>query len=215
MVGLSRTVLAYSIAIACAMQPAVLCAQSEGAHHVHQAQGNPGDRPAGITGVRVPDVELVNQDGKRVRFYSDLVTGKIVAINTIFTTCTTICPLMGANFAKLSKLLSGEGAGKLSLISISIDPAEDTPERLKQWARGFGETGSEWTLLTGAKSEIDGLLKALQIFTADKQDHAPLVLIGGEGASDWVRASALLPPARLADLIRARLAPAADHSIAR
>jgi protein SCO1/2 len=69
--------------------------------------------------------------------------------------------------------------------------------------------GPEWTLLTGSKADIDSLLKALQIFTAEKQDHAPVVLIGSDGAGNWARASALLPPPRLADLIRSRLAAVA------
>ena len=133
-----------------------------------------------------------------------------MVINTIFTTCTTICPLMGANFAKLSRLLTSEGSDKLRLISISVDPPQDTPERLKQWATAFGETGAEWTLLTGAKTEIDSVLKALQVFAADKQDHAPVVLIGGEG--NWIRASALLPPKTLAELVRKRLAAPTGNS---
>ena len=151
----------------------------------------------------------MDQHGKKVHFYSDLVKGKVVAINAIFTTCTTICPLMGANFYKLSKVLGDDT--KVNLISISIDPIVDTPERLKQWSSGFGKVVPEWTLLTGPKADIDGLLKALQIFTPEKQDHAPVVLIGRDGAGDWARASALLPPSRLADLIRARLALATSH----
>ena len=132
--------------------------------------------------------------------------GRVVAINTIFTTCTTICPLMGANFAKLSRLMAGEGRGRLHLISITVDPAEDTPERLKQWSAAFGKTGVDWTLLTGPKSDIDRLLKALQVFTPDKQSHTPVMLIGGGTENGWTRASAMLPPQTLADLIRKRIA---------
>jgi len=121
---------------------------------------------------------------------------------------------MGANFAKLSRLLAQESADKLRLISISVDPAQDTPERLKAWAAAFGGTGAEWTLLTGAKGEIDRLLKALQVFSADKQDHSPVVLIGG-GEGDWTRASALLPPKTLAELVHTRLTSPAGKSTSR
>ena len=169
----------------------------------------------GLPGYRVPDIELVNQEGKKLHIYSDLIKGRVVAINTIFTTCTTICPIMGANFAKLSRLMEGEGSGKLSLISISVDPSQDTPERLQQWSAAFGKTGVDWTLLTGPKSDIERLLKALQVFSADKQNHAPVVLIGGGDAGAWTRASALMPPKNLADLIRSRLAPAAGESTPR
>lgn len=179
------------------------------------AQSVVGNQSVTVSGLPIPDVELVNQYGKRVHFYSDLVKDRVVAINTIFTTCTTICPLMGANFSKLSRLLAGESHRKLNLISISVDPATDTPERLDRWSRTFGEVGPGWTLLTGTKADIDRLLKALQIFTAEKQDHSPAVLIGGEGMGDWARPSALLPPARLAELIHARLALKAGHPIPR
>jgi len=171
-------------------------------HHIDPS-ANSENQPVAVSGLMIPDVELVDQSGKKVHFYSDLVKGKVVAINTIFTTCTTICPVMGANFSKLSKLLPNEKE-KINLVSVSIDPAVDTPERLKQWSKGFGEPGANWTLLTGRKADVDGLLKALQVFTADKQNHAPVVLIGGAGGGNWTRASALLTPSRLAELIRAR-----------
>ena len=134
----------------------------------------------------IPDVELVNQDGERVRFYSDLVKDKVVAINFIFTTCTTICPPMGANFAHLQKLM-GDRVGKdVALISVSVDAVVDTPKRLKAWGEKFG-AGPGWTLLTGSKQNVDGLLKGLKIFTPDKIDHSPFILIGNETEGEWQR----------------------------
>src|ERR1051325_1812022 len=81
--------------------------------------------PVVISGLKVPDTMLVNQRGEKIHFYSDLIRSKVVAINTVFTTCTTICPLMGANFAKLRKLLNERGGEGVNLISISIDPSVD------------------------------------------------------------------------------------------
>jgi len=143
---------------------------------------------------------LMNQDGEPVHFYSDLVKGKVVAINTIFTTCTTICPPMGANFAKLQRLM-GDRAGKdFALISISVDPATDTPQRLKAWSEKF-HAGPGWTLLTGPKQEVDHLLKALKVFTPDKWDHAPIVLVGNDARGEWTRAYGLAPPDKLAEIM--------------
>jgi protein SCO1/2 len=170
--------------------------------HEHHQGAAAETEPAIVAGLRVPDTVLVNQRGERVHFYSDLIKGKVAAINTIFTTCTTICPLMGANFARLRKLLGGNP--KISLISISVDPAVDTPERLDRWSRGFGPAGPGWTLLTGEPADVVALLKALQVFTPDKQDHTPVVLIGGDGVGDWSRASALMPASKLADLLLSR-----------
>jgi len=199
-----------------ALAAAGLYAQSGEMHHHHAAAPADQDGPVvAVSGLTIPDVELVDQHGKKVRFYSDLIKGRVVAINTIFTTCTTICPLMGANIAKLSKMLSDAGDSRVNLISISIDPVVDTPERLEEWSRKFGRTDADWTLLTGPKPEIDGLLKALQVFTPEKQDHAPVLLIGGDGAGSWARASALLSPPRLAELIHARVELNANHAMPR
>lgn len=150
-----------------------------------------------LNGLKVPDVVLVDQDGKPVHFYSDLVKGKVVAINFIFTSCTTICPPMGANFAKLQKLLAGRD---VQLISVSVDPATDTPESLKAWAGKFG-AGPGWTLVTGDRDEVNRLLKALGVFTGGVADHSPLVLLGNDPAHRWTRAYGLAPPVKLAELI--------------
>jgi protein SCO1 len=194
-----RVYFALAVAVACAILPACLRAQ---------------DESAAISRLTIPDVELVDQHGKRVLFYSDLVKGRVVAIDTVFTTCTTICPLMGANFSRLGRLLGGQGRGRVNLISISVDPVADTPEMLDRWSRQFGPASPDWTLLTGSKNDIDRLLKALQIFTPDKLDHSPVVLIG-DGTGDWARVSALLPPSRLADLLQARLKLASGHPMTR
>lgn len=162
------------------------------------------DRANPVPEKTIPNVELTDQNGRKVHFYSDLVDGKVVAINTIFTTCNTICPVMGARFASLSRLL-GKDSSRLELISISVDPTVDTPARLKEWSRQFGSVSNHWVLLTGSKDDVDHLLKALELFTPDKLEHTPVVLIGSGGNAQWSRASALSPPARLAQLMRERL----------
>ena len=150
-------------------------------------------------GLRIPDARLVDQDGKAVRFYSDLVAGKTVAMHFVFTTCTTICRPLGAIFGRLRQLLDETGRD-VDLISVTVDPATDTPQRLKAWRSRFG-TGPGWTLVTGAKPEIDSLLKALGAFTPDYEDHSPLLLVGNEPAGHWIRASGLASPAEIASLI--------------
>jgi protein SCO1 len=193
-------------AVVITVGPSMLWAQAQGGHE-HHAPGviDPGHQIATVSGLRIPDVELVNQHGEKVHFYSDLVKGKVVVINTIFTTCTTICPMLGANFAQLNKLLSTEDRSALNLISISVDPSVDTPARLSEWSSKFGEVGPGWTLLTGSKNNVDELLKALQVFTADKESHKPVTLIGGNGIGNWARADGLLAPSVLAGMVRERL----------
>ena len=115
---------------------------------------------ARVSKMNIPDTELLDQNGRKVRFYTDLVRGKTVAINFIFTTCTTICPPLGATFARAQKELGDRAGRDVTFISISVDPATDTPERLKAWAAKF-RGGESWTLLTGSKPQVDELLRAL------------------------------------------------------
>jgi protein SCO1/2 len=157
----------------------------------------------------IPDVELTDQDGRPVHVYSDLIRGRRVAMNFVFTTCTTICPPMGANFERLQKVLgarAGRAGSDVRLISVSIDPQTDTPQRLKAWGAKF-HAGPRWTLLTGRKEDVDRLLKALGVFTPDRADHSPLVLLGNEPAKRWTRAYGLAAPAKMVELLDA-LGPA-------
>ncbi len=148
---------------------------------------------------QVPDVEVIDQSGQKLHFYSDLVQGKVVAINFIFTTCQTICSSLGANFASVSKRLGPRAVSDIRLISISVDPVNDTPGKLREFAARFGKT-SGWTLVTGDKRTIDQLLRALGEYTPDKLAHSPTVLIGrGDGA--WIRANGLGSSARIAELL--------------
>lgn len=150
--------------------------------------------------IEFPDVELLDQDGRKVRFYSDLVKGKVVAINFIFTTCTTICPPLGATFARVQKDL-GERTGRdVHFISISVDPATDTPERLKAWGAKF-KAGAGWTFITGEKQHMDELLRALSASTASREDHSPTVLIGNDARGQWTRTYGLAKPSQLVKII--------------
>ena len=147
----------------------------------------------------VPDVFVSDQNGRRLRFHSDLIAGKVVAINFIFTTCTAICPVLTASFRRVQQEL-GEENRDVQLISISVDPTTDTPERLRDFAAKFkAEPG--WTFVTGGKNEIDSVLQALGVAVADKNDHTPMVLIGNDATGFWTRAYGLISPVTMAKLI--------------
>jgi protein SCO1/2 len=189
-----------------------LAAQGGQQHHQH----HPPPEPTGavsLGSMNIPDATLRDQDGREVRFYSDLVEGRVVAMNFIFTTCTTICPPMGANFSKLQQLMGDRAGRDFEMISVSVDPAVDTPARLKAWAAKFGRREG-WTLVTGRKSEVDALLKALKVFTADKNDHSPILLVGDDARDEWTRAYGLAPPAKVAEMIDELLAASAGAGAA-
>jgi cytochrome oxidase Cu insertion factor (SCO1/SenC/PrrC family) len=149
--------------------------------------------------LRIPDVRGYDQNGNPVRFYTDLVKGKTVAINFIFTTCTNICPPLTATFRRVQQELA-ERAPQVSLISVSVDPTVDTPERLRDFAAKF-KAAPGWTFVTGDQSEIDSLLKALGFAVSDKNDHSPMILIGNDAAGYWTRAYGLSSPSSLAKTI--------------
>jgi len=148
---------------------------------------------------RIPDVKILDQNGKQLNFYRDLIKNKTVAINFIFTTCTTICPPMTATFRRVQQDLE-RTAPNVQLISISVDPSTDTPERLRDFASKF-RAGPGWTFVTGDKSEMDYLLQALGAVVADKNDHTPMVLVGNDVAGFWTRTYGLSPPSTLIKVI--------------
>ncbi len=146
----------------------------------------------------IPDVAVVDQNGHAFHFYSDLVHGKVVAISFIFTSCTTICTPLGAHMAALQPLLAGQD--DVRLISITVDPANDTPPRLRAWSERFhGRPG--WTLVTGSKNDIARLLKALRAWSGDPATHSPLLLVGNDAAGKWTRVNGLQAPAQIAAAI--------------
>ena len=152
-----------------------------------------------FSSTKIPDVRIYDQNGKQLHFYTDLVKGKTVAINFIFTTCTNICPPLTATFRRVQQNLI-ERKLDVQLITISVDPTEDTPERLHAFAEKFkAEPG--WTFVTGDKTEIDSLLKGLGAFVTDKNDHTAMIMIGNDNVNYWTRAYGLSPPSTLVDLI--------------
>lgn len=134
----------------------------------------------------IPDVRVLDQDGNALNFYTDLIKDKTVAINFIFTNCTTICPPLAATFARLQKEMGDKIGKDVHLISISVDPVTDTPERLKAWGAKF-KAGPGWTFVTGEKQEMDKLLNALGAAVSKREDHTPALIIGNDSTGVWTR----------------------------
>lgn len=148
-----------------------------------------------------PNVELTTHEGKKVRFYDDLLKGKQVAINAIFTTCKDVCPLETANMVQLRRVL-GDRVGKdVFLYSISIDPQRDTPEVLKAYAERFG---ADWTFLTGRPEDIRLITRKLALIrdrdnpTSREGHHAAYLIVGSVAEGQWTRNSAVDNPRFLA-----------------
>src|SRR5215212_10144695 len=144
---------------------------------------------------QIPDVKVPTQDGRAVDFYSDLIKGKVVAVNFVFTYCTTVCPPMGAIFGKLQ-----EQHADAHLVSVSIDPEVDTPAKLKAWSRKFGARPG-WTLVTGKKDDIVRLLKAMNAYSADYANHQPVTIVGNDATGTWKRAYGFTNAGKLAVML--------------
>lgn len=147
-----------------------------------------------------PDVLISDQDGRRAHFYSDLIKGRVVVVSFIYSTCTSTCPMQAQLFSQLQKRL-GERLGKdVHLISITMDPLNDTPDRLKAWGEKFkARTG--WTLVTSEKTEMERLLLALKGDASGRGMHTPIILIYNDSDGTWARTSGLTLPEEVIELI--------------
>ena len=143
---------------------------------------------------RFPNVELITQDGKKVRFYDDLIKGKVVAIELMYTTCRYNCPLETARLVQLQKLLGDRMGKEVFFYSITIEPEIDTPKVLKAYAEKY-HIGPGWTFLTGKEADIKLISKKLGLDSLpdvnDPDGHTPHLLIGNDATGLWMRNSAL------------------------
>ena len=133
--------------------------------------------PVSSPKVRLLNPELLDQKGAPVRFASDIVGDRIIALNFIYTDCSTACPVVSAIFSKLQDRLGEKLKQNVRMVSLSINPATDTPERLKAYAERF-HAGPEWVWLTGEKARVDALLKGLGVYNTDYTNHTPVILVG-------------------------------------
>jgi len=149
------------------------------------------------------DIQLINQDGKTVHFYNDLIKGKIVAIYLFYTHCQYSCPLETARLVQVQKML-GDRVGKdIFFYGISIDPKRDNPEALRAYMEKF-HVGPGWTFLTGKKEDIEFLSRKLGLYSDPGESldgHMPDLLIGNDPMGQWMRNSALDNPLFIARTI--------------
>ena len=138
----------------------------------------------------IPDVVLVNQNGTKVKLKSLLDSRKPVIVDFIFGTCTTICPILSVGFANLQQKLEPD-AQKVHLVSISIDPENDTPKVMKDYLKRY-RAKAGWDFLTGSRADIDKVMYAFNAYIPNKMSHYPLTLIRTPSDGKWVRIFGLL-----------------------
>ena len=148
-----------------------------------------------------PDVELVDQTGAPHRFVHDLIDGKIAVVSFVFTGCSTICSPVGASMGALEEMLGRRVRAGVSLISVTLDPFNDTPAQLAKWRTQF-DSAPGWRLLTGDPENVDRVLHAMRQDVADVTQHDAFLWVGDPRSGNWTRVSALAAPDTLAALIK-------------
>ncbi len=158
----------------------------------------------------LPNVELITQDGNKVRFYDDLVKDKRVVIQFMFTRCKDICPVITHHLVEVQQMLDGRVGKDIFFYSISLSPEEDSPRELKAFAKKHG-VGPGWTFLTGKPEDILNLRKSLGFFykdpkeDADRNNHSGMIMIGTEPLMRWAHCPGGSKPEWLATVIRTEM----------
>ncbi len=142
------------------------------------------------------DVELINQHGERMRFYSDLLQGKTVIINSFFATCAGVCPVLSGKMMQIQDWLGDRLGDDVHLISITVDPETDTPERLKAFAESF-KAKPGWYFLGGDRKNVDWALYKVGQYVENKEAHTNVLIVGNEPAKVWTKAFGLAPTREL------------------
>jgi protein SCO1/2 len=134
---------------------------------------------------RIPPLTLVRADGASASFPQELDDGRPVVLNFIYTSCTAICPILSHSFAEFQRRLGAE-RGQVRMVSISIDPEEDTPRRLAEYAARF-DAGPQWTFYTGTLAASVSVQKAFQAWFGGKMHHRPVTYLRAAPGEPWVR----------------------------
>lgn len=151
----------------------------------------------------LPDTTLVGEDGNPVQLHTLLAEERPVILNFIFTSCTTVCPILSATLAQANKSFSDDELKPL-MISISIDPQHDTPERLRDYAARYN-SGENWHFLTGDLDSVIKLQRAFSAYYGNKLNHQPVSFLRQGPGDPWLRLQGFTTSAELVAEYRAML----------
>jgi protein SCO1/2 len=151
---------------------------------------------------RIPNIPLISHEGQKVRFYDDLVRGKVVTINMMYVACADICPTATANLRRVQQLLGARVGRDVFMYSLSLQPALDTPELLKAYAE-LHRVDPGWLFLTGTPEDIEELRYSLgfsdpdPLVDRDQSTHTGMLRIGNDTYQRWTMAPAMAEPRQI------------------
>lgn len=172
-----------------------ICAVLSGRPGSVGAQGSPWGKDY------LPNVTVLDQSGRPLKFYDDVIKGKIVVVSFLYTSCTDMCPLVTARLASVKDELGPAAGTEIVFVSISIDPIPDTPDKLKAMADAF-KIGEGWLFLTGDPGDIDAIRFKLGERSKVLSDHRNEVMLYNDKTGEWARDSAFADKGVLAETIR-------------
>ncbi|NMG46158.1 SCO family protein [Aromatoleum toluvorans] len=191
-----------------ALAAGILVPGAARAHAEHAAKANHGAsdprRPDDVT-VRFPDVPLLDQHSRERRLESDVIGDRVVVMDFVYTSCTTVCPVASAIMAEVQQKLAGRVGREVALVSLTVDPVRDTPARLRDYARARG-AGEGWSWLTGSAPAVNDTLKGLGTWTPDFEDHPVVMMVGDGRTGKWTRFYGFADPAMLVAQVESLIA---------
>jgi len=148
------------------------------------------------------NVELIDQDGQRLKFYDDVLKDNIVVISFIFTNCQGACPLMTRNLTMIRDMLPGNVRDEIHFISISLDPVRDTPAAMKEFAQTHDADQESWLWLTGQPDNVNLVTKKLGTYTDELEAHTTMLIAANVRESHWTKIAPNVPPKGVAERLR-------------
>lgn len=195
----SRTLITSLLTLVLAV-PALAMAD-EDPHAKHRAMMKQNNESAAESAdVDLRDRPLLTQHGDEVLFVTDVIGDDIVVMDFVYTTCTTICPVLSALFTQVQTKLGEEVGNGVTLVSMSVDPVRDTPQRLKAYSAKH-RAGEGWLWLTGAKPVVEDVLVGVGAYTTNFEDHPTMVLIGDGKTGEWQRLFGFPNPDRIVRIV--------------
>jgi len=197
----------FSHAVVCSLLATVLAAPclaaaDEDPHAKHRAMMQQKSEPALESAeIDLRNRKVLDQDGREMEFVTEAIGDHIVVMDFVYTTCTTICPVLSALFTQVQTKLGSDVVGsEVRLISMSVDPIRDTPQRLKAYSAKH-RAGEGWLWLTGGKPAVDDVLTGLGAYTSNFEDHPTMVLIGDAQTGEWKRLFGFPNPDRIVKIV--------------
>ena len=195
---ISRNLTVHFLAVLL-MVPAATMAD-EDPHAKHRAMMEQKPQPAESVEIDLRDQLLVTQHGEDVMFVSDVIGDNIIVMDFVYTTCTTICPVLSALFTQVQTKLGEDVGDEIWLVSMSVDPIRDTPQRMKAYSAKH-RAGEGWLWLTGPKPSVDDVLTGLGAYTTNFEDHPSMVLVGDGRTGEWKRLFGFPNPDRIVQIV--------------